>query len=263
MDVKIYKIENPDSCISEIIEIKSNTATDSLTHFVPPLGNPEIILYAGQSHQIKNVTCANGFIKGQYTVPQKIDFIPGYHFLSIRLRPYGLKRLFNINATELINSVIAIENHPTSEILYSYFKSFNKIDIPFLKSLVSLTVQHAIYPVSQSTIEFLRLASEKEVKTIKTTAFDNGIGLRTLQRNFKNEVGLSPKEYLRIKRMNKIEEKLSQNLDVFQIIADFEFSDQAHFIKDFKQLRRFTPTEILKKKLLLSDQLAMPEIIKM
>ena len=89
----------------------------------------------------------------------------------------------------------------------------------------------------------------------------NGIGLRTLQRNFKREVGLSPKDYLKIKRMYGIEQKMSRKADFFDIITDFGFTDQAHFIKDFKQLRNQTPTEILKKKLLLSDQLAIPEII--
>jgi AraC-like DNA-binding protein len=53
---------------------------------------------------------------------------------------------------------------------------------------------------------------------------------------------------------------MSQKVDVFEIIANYDFSDQAHFIKDFKQLRDFTPNEIFKKKLLLSDQLGFPKI---
>ncbi len=259
MKVQIYKVK--DSIISEIIEVKSDTSTDNLTHFVPPFGSPEIILYIGQTHQIKNVPFANGAIKGQYNISQKIDFIPNYHFLNIRLQPYGLKQLFNINATELLNSVIDIENHPITEALVGFFKSYDNLDVLFLKTLISYIEQFALHPISSSTRNFVKLASQKEFKTIKDIAFENNTGLRTLQRNFKKEVGLLPKEYLRIKRMNSVEQKLSQNVSVFDIIADFGFSDQSHYIKEFKQLRNFTPNEFLKKKMLLSDQLDVPEII--
>jgi AraC-like DNA-binding protein len=260
MKVRVFKIKNPDSCISAIIEVKSDTPTDTLTHYVPPFGSPEIILYLGQTHQIKNVIFANGFIKGIYNTTQKIDFIPNYHFLSIRLQPYGLKQIFNIKATALINSVIDIQNHPIANTFLDLLKSSEYIDVSSLKALVSSMELYDVHPVSSSTKAFIKLVSATDYNTIKDLIFQSGIGLRTLQRNFKNEVGLSPKKYLRIKRLNAIEQKMSQHVDVFDIIADFDFTDQAHFIKDFKQLRNVTPKEILTKKLLLSDQLAIPEI---
>ena len=259
--VQIYKVKNPDSCISEIVEVKSDTSTDTLTHFVPPFGSPEIILYVRQTHQIKNVPFANGAIKGLYNISQKIDFIPNYHFVAIRLKPYGLKKLFNINAAELLNSVMDLENHSVASYFFNLFSEKEMLDISCLKTLINCIEQYAVYPVSSSTKAFIKLASETEYKTIKNLTCQNGIGQRTLQRNFRKEVGLSPKEYLRIKRLNAIEQKMSQKADIFEIIADFDFSDQAHFIKDFKKLRSFTPSEIFKNKLLLSDQLTVPEII--
>jgi AraC-like DNA-binding protein len=260
LKVNIYNIKNPYSCVSEIIEIKSDSSKDTLSHFVPPFGSPEIIFYFGQTHQIKNVGFANGAIKGLYNTSQKIDFVANYHFVTIRLKPYGLKQLFNFNATEILNSVIDIESHPITKLFSNLFRTRETLDVSFLKTLINSIEQYAIYPVSLSTKAFIKLTSESRYKTIKDLTLQNGIGQRTLQRNFKKEVGLSPKEYLRIKRLNAIEQKMSQNVDVFEIIADFDFSDQAHFIKDFKKLRSFTPTEISKKKLLLSDQLAIPEI---
>jgi len=260
LKVNIYKTKNPYSCVLEIIEIKSNSSNDTLTHFVPPFGSPEIIFYIGQTHQIKNIECANGAIKGLYNTSQKIDFISDYHFVSIRLKPFGLKQLFNLNASDLLNSVLDIESHPIAKILLDLFRAEKTLDITFFKKLMTSIEQYAVYPVSSSTKSFITLTSESNYKTIKDLTLQNRIGLRTLQRNFKKEVGLSPKEYLRIKRMNAIEQKMSQNIGVFEIIADFDFADQAHFIKDFKKIRWFTPTEIVKKRMLLSDQLTNPEI---
>jgi AraC-like DNA-binding protein len=260
MKVQIFKVKNPNSCVTEIVEVKSDATTDSLTHFVPPFGYPEIILFIGQSHQIKNVALSNGGIKGLYNISQKIDFIPNYHFIAIRLQPFGIKQLLNINATQLNNSVIDIQSHTFGKALLDFTKSTSNLDVPLAKELVSIIDHSAIYQVSISTKAFIKLASERDRNSIKELIFQSGIGLRTLQRNFKKDVGLSPKEYLKIRRQNAIEQKMSQNVHIFEIIADFNFTDQSHLIKDFKQFRNFTPKEILKKKLLLSDQLGVPEI---
>lgn len=168
--------------------------------------------------------------------------------------------MFNINAPDLLNSVIDIENHPIAEVFFNLLTSSEILDISFFKTLINSIEKCAVHPISSSTKNFIQLATETTRKTLKDLTFQYGISHRTLQRNFKKEVGLTPKEYLRIKRINAIEQKMSQKVDVFEIIADFDFSDQAHFIKDFKKLRNFTPNEIFKKKLLLSDQLGFPEI---
>ena len=136
MKVQIYKVKNPNSCVSEIVEIRSDLATDTLTHFVPPFGYPEIILFIGQTHQIKDVSITNGLIKGLYNISQKIEFTPKYHFISIRLQPYGLRHLFNINTTELNNSVIDIQGHPVGEALLNITKSLDKLDVSLVKDLV-------------------------------------------------------------------------------------------------------------------------------
>jgi hypothetical protein len=135
MKVQIYKVKNPNSCVSEIVEIKSDLATDTLTHFVPPFGSPEIILFLGQTHQIKNVSITNGLIKGLYNISQEIEFTPKYHFITIRLQPYGLRQLFNINTTELNNSVIDIQCLPIGEALLNITKSEDKLGCFLSKGL--------------------------------------------------------------------------------------------------------------------------------
>lgn len=237
----------------------SDNSDDTLTHFVPSLGSPEIIFYIENKEQIKNVTCKNGFIKGQYNIAQRIDFNPNYHFLSIVLHPYGLKQFFNFNATELVNAVLDIEEHPISNSLLKIFQNRKKIDISFIEQLTQTISQFPAYSVSSSTKEFIKVVEQTDENMVQNIIKDKGIGLRTLQRNFKNDVGFTPKEFLRIIRMNKIEQQLKESINIFQIIADFDFTDQSHFVKEFKQWRNFTPKELLKKKLLLSDQLPITE----
>ncbi|HZH70795.1 MAG TPA: helix-turn-helix domain-containing protein [Flavobacteriaceae bacterium] len=255
MKIQIFKFNTPHPFIQEIREIMSDKRDDTLTHFVPPFGCPEIIFYIGNEKQIKNTTCKNGFLKGQYNTAQKIDFNPDYHFLSISLHPYGLKQLFNFKATELLNAVIDIEEHPITISLLDLFQNRKNIDISLVEQLTQKVSQLPAYSISKSTKEFIKAVEQTEEHTVQNIIKDKGIGLRTLQRNFKNDVGFTPKEFLRIVRMNKIEQRLTKNTNIFQIIADFDFTDQSHLVKEFKQWRNFTPKELLKKKLLLSDQL--------
>ncbi len=262
MKIQIYKFEKPSICIQEIIELKSDNKNDVQTHFVPPIGSPEIILYIRKKQQIKNTNCINGFIKGQYITPQKIDFKPSYHFISIRLYPFGLKQLFNLNSSEFNNSVIDLNSYPIFEYLEKLIQNCDKVDIELVKKITFFIEQFPLNYISNSTLSLIKEINKTDKNTIKSIVKELGINIRTAQRNFKNEVGLTLKEYLRIIRINKIEQQLSQSENVFQIVADFNFTDQSHLVKEFKQLRNYTPNEMIKKKLFLSDQLVKPDFVQ-
>lgn len=259
MNIQIYQFTTPHPIIEEIREIKADRHTDPLTHVIPPLGYPELIFYVGHLDQIKNATnCHHGLIKGQYNTVQKIDFIPNYHFISIVLKPYGLKQLFDIEARELLNAVIALEAHPTTQALLNSVDN-QPIDVQLVQQLARTLLQFPHYPITGVTRSFIQAVKTTQNDPIHKLAKTRGIGLRTLQRNFKKEVGLNPSEFVRIIRMNRIERRLAESNNVFEIIADFDFTDQSHFVKEFKQWRNHTPQTFLKQKLLLSDQLSAPE----
>ncbi|MBX3240817.1 MAG: helix-turn-helix transcriptional regulator [Chitinophagaceae bacterium] len=263
MKIQIFKHKSPHPTIHEIRLVQSNSKTDTLTHFVPPLGSPELLFYIGNEHQIKNVPCKRGLIKGQYTIAQKIDFNPNYHFLSISLHPYGLKQLFNVNASDFTNAVVDMENHPMTTFLLTLFQAIKEIDILFIEQLTQKIGTFPLCPISSVTKDYIRATKEqKDIShSVKEVIKEKGIGLRTLQRKFKTEAGLTPKEYLSITRMNKIEQRLKDKPNVFALISDFDFTDQSHFIREVKQWRNYPPNELIKKKLLLSDQLPMPDFI--
>lgn len=145
MKIQIFKYKNLHPSIHEIRLVQSDSESDILTHFVPPLGNPELLFYIDNEYQIKNAPCKKGLIKGQYTIAQKIDFNPNYHFLSVSLHPYGLKELFNVDASEFINTVVDIESHPMTTFLLSLFQGKKEIDIPFIELLAKEISSFSLY----------------------------------------------------------------------------------------------------------------------
>ena len=68
---------------------------------------------------------------------------------------------------------------------------------------------------------------------------------RTLQRNFNNRLGISPKSYASNVRFDTAKKKLSHNpnMDLTVLAHESGYYDQAHFIRDFKIYCGCTPSE--------------------
>ena len=84
-----------------------------------------------------------------------------------------------------------------------------------------------------------------------------GMARASFQNYFKEQVGVSPKMYSRIVRANAVYKQLNQTntKDWHQIICDFEYFDQAHFIKDFKSITKLKPNQFFKEVDLEKDTL--------
>lgn len=261
MKTKVFIYDQLHPIVQEFREIRADEHETRLTHFVPPMGYPEIVFYIGPQNQVKNTTAYMGFIKGQYNSLQKIDLCSGYHFFTVVLHPYGLKQLLNIRADELRNAVLDVAEHPLTLALAKLLQHRAVVSTELIAEMDSLMRQYAWQPISGATTTFIELVKRHPEAKVQELIKDKGINIRTLQRNFKQEVGLSPKEFVKIKRMNAIERRLAKDFEPLQIVADFDFADQSHFIRECKQLRTFTPGELVSKKMLLASQLPTPEYI--
>ena len=74
------------------------------------------------------------------------------------------------------------------------------------------------------------------------------ISKRQLERNVLNSIGLTPKEFCRVVRFQKVLHIKQNNkfLNCTDLAYSSGFSDQAHFISDFKSISGFTPNEYFK-----------------
>ena len=72
-----------------------------------------------------------------------------------------------------------------------------------------------------------------------------GLGTRQLQRRFVNAVGLTPKEFSRIRRMRAaLQAALDGARGWAAIAGSLGFADQPHLVRDLAQLTGLTPREI-------------------
>ena len=82
-------------------------------------------------------------------------------------------------------------------------------------------------------------------------AADLGVLPRTLRRRFAAQVGLSPKRFARVQRLQRVVRDLDGCLSVdwAEVAARHGYADQPHLVEEFGQLVGVTPTEYVRSRL--------------
>jgi AraC-like DNA-binding protein len=93
-----------------------------------------------------------------------------------------------------------------------------------------------------------RIAEDRSIARVEQVVREFGVGLRQLQRNFKEYVGVSPKWIIQRYRLLEAAERMALGTKVSgaDLAADLGYADQAHFIRDFKSFVGRTPADYLR-----------------
>ncbi len=89
-----------------------------------------------------------------------------------------------------------------------------------------------------------RLESDRSILRAEDAAEISGLGVRTLERRFREYVGVSPKWVIRRYRLIEAAEQLKQGktTSLAELAAALGYFDQSHFVRDFKSLVGCTPS---------------------
>ncbi len=171
---------------------------------------------------------------------------------SIRLKPMGLFSLLGIPACEFKDDSL-----DGSVIFKNFFTELTE------KLIRCRDIRHCISIAEPYLLKLLKQASEKihisipvlEMVSLIKTNYASGsishiqknIGLspRQLERNFVKEIGVNPKMYSRMTRFSDVlaYKKNHSHANWASVAYEFNYTDQNHLIKDFKQFLGVSPTE--------------------
>jgi len=94
-------------------------------------------------------------------------------------------------------------------------------------------------PVIEAAVSILE-------RGVSVTETGSRVGMlpKAFVRRFRERVGLTPKRFSRVRRLQRIlgSPLLSAEADWCMIAAEYGYTDQAHFIHDFRELTGMTPT---------------------
>lgn len=146
-------------------------------------------------------------------------------------RSVALRELFGAEADALTETVLAAAD---DEDQVAAVEAFLRRHLP------------APDPQVARVVEVVQLALHRpEITRVEDLAERVQIPPRTLQRNFRRYVGVSPKWVIRCFRLHEAAERLARgrDLDHACLAAELGYYDQAHFIRDFKQMTGHAPSE--------------------
>lgn len=100
------------------------------------------------------------------------------------------------------------------------------------------------HPGLENALEVLQKpAKQRSIESILDSA---GLSSRHFRRIFKQMIGVSPKLYSRILRMERVLQEFHQNPDLDYLERVHGFYDQSHFIREFKRFTNVTPRRLLR-----------------
>lgn len=97
-----------------------------------------------------------------------------------------------------------------------------------------------------STIDFIDSNIQDINISLDDLSQNAGLSKFHFSREFKKNYGVSPSQYIQIKKVNKIRELLKTNMSLSEIAYETGFNDQSYMIKVFKKYSGYTPSLIKK-----------------
>ena len=205
---------------------------------VVPDGRAELILNLAQPFE----ALENGawraqprcFLAGQLTGPLLLRAAGPAHILGVRFRPGGVNQLLGIPVQELTGRTIAADD----------------LGLGGLGGVSTLPeVERALPRLVRGTADAMvdeaaRLLSWQP--NVATTCATLGVGARQLERRFKARVGMSPKHFARIQRFQRVFRAVENDgAGWAEAAAACGYYDQAHLIRDFRDLAGAAPSHLL------------------
>ncbi|TVZ26066.1 AraC-like DNA-binding protein [Gillisia sp. Hel_I_86] len=191
----------------------------------------------------------NAFLYGPSNKPCS-NFDNGNSFLyGVVFQPMAIKSLFNIDANLMKNNLLNLDNfiehNITDKLLNS--KKLESIELIF-NTLIKKQIRRVEKEdfLIKKSLELIFHNTENQ--SISNLSSSLKISKRQFERRFNTFVGIPPANYIRVSKFQK-----SLNLLLtgkYQKLSDiayqFGYTDQSHFIKEFKSFSGFKPKDLSK-----------------
>jgi AraC-like DNA-binding protein len=149
---------------------------------------------------------------------------------SLTDRRVPLHEVFKVNTAELEQRVLDVDEEQGIVAIEHFLRSLGPQETPELRLAVAMVE---------------RIAHEPELTSVEQLASNFGLGVRRVQRLFREHVGASPKWVIRRCRLREAAAEMGKLAPrrLASFAAALGYFDQAHFTRDFKAVTGFTPSE--------------------
>lgn len=252
--MNISKIIYPSPSLSEYVKYYWILRTDSADKTIQtiPSGCIHLVFHRGDDlHFVNGEIQVRNFIRGQLSGHGELISHGAIDMIAVIFHPLGLTPFTSLPLTEVYNQYIDIEYIGDKSLttlkdrICSEEDSLMCVEI-IEKYLISKLNDFQNYNYSR-ILGAIRLIEDHIGLDITTLANTACLGYRHFKREFSKYIGMSPKEYLRIIRFQRVLYTLQKNpkIDLGELAYICGFYDNSHLNKDFKSLSGCSPTDYL------------------
>jgi AraC-like DNA-binding protein len=169
--------------------------------------------------------------------------------IGIQLKQGWVGNIFNSPLVELKNRVVDLSEIFGSPVSHLYDLLINDAclmqQFKIIEDFFGTNSNYRKPRLPPSIYQYLRENSFATIDHLKDLLNYSNSHIRKL---FYEEIGMSPKEYVRILRVSKAAEiiKIGTYSSLTDLTYQFGYCDQSHFIKDFKSVTKRSPGEFAK-----------------
>ena len=193
-------------------------------------------------------------LMGAQITPFKLLVEESHKTVSIIFQPGGLNRFLNIPMAEIFDDGYSAREVIGREIEELLDKSHDSISFGELDSIVQSYFLRKLSQIKDPlpidfALQYLLANHNISIDRIAEMAC---MSIRNFERKCKERLGMPAKMYARIARFHKAYKMLESRAIISWTDLTYEagYYDQTHFIKDFKEFAKLTPTLVHKE---LSD----------
>jgi AraC-like DNA-binding protein len=239
-------------------------AAHSMDRFLPD-GNTEIIIslnentqYIYDNESLKEIqACRHAWVSGVRTKAITIPSGKGSRMLIVAFKKGMAHPFYSLPMSELTDQVVAADLvfgrrfcDLREQLLHA--ASIDQMFLLVEKFLFQQAGDSLHADVPSKCIEYAvsNIVDKPDVAGFQELSDHIGYSQKHFIELFKRQVGVRPRQYLRIMRFQKAVLEIEHNQSVHwsSVALESGYYDQAHFINDFKTFSGFTPNEYIKRK---------------
>ncbi|RYC48008.1 helix-turn-helix domain-containing protein [Pectobacterium zantedeschiae] len=187
-----------------------------------------------------------GLVCGTTLEARVADMLHNHHYFGVRFAPGVIPDFLDVMAEEVANHEFSfLEVVPDARLAFE--KIVQERDFSQQISLFNACFTPKLVRKSSSITTSIVRAMVQQKGNIRIDQLETltGYTCRTIQRQFRQDTGLSPKAFSRILRCQSALNSIHSQEDISfsNLAVDLGFSDQSHFLREFKKFVSTTPCD--------------------
>lgn len=207
--------------------------------------------YSPGLYQIKNplihLIGLHEYQQDVYSNIPKYDMIKGF---AVVFKPNGIQKLFRLSHSEIHRHAIDGKDlfRNNTEELWNKIRTAS--GIAEMKMRLEAFLERYLTSVGCSEPPLSKILDiivmKKGIISLREICDNFHISVRTIQRKFMDEIGMSPKEYLQITRLNHALNllKTNQYKNLTELSYLSGYYDQSHYIRDIRKMFGISPRSL-------------------